>query len=53
MCRTIETMQQAGATCLALDAGKCLMLDKPAVLAAADATGIAIIADEPAPHSHG
>jgi len=51
--RTIEVMRQAGATCLALDAGKCLMLDKPSVIALADAAGIAIIADAPAPHPHG
>ena len=38
--RTIETMKQAGATCLALDAGRCLIFDKPAVLAAANAAGI-------------
>ena len=31
---TIETMKQAGATCLALDAGRCLLLDKEAMLAA-------------------
>jgi DUF1009 family protein len=44
---TIETMQQADATCLALDAGRCLLLDKEAVLAAADAAGICILAEGP------
>ena len=44
---TIETMKQAGATCLALDAGRCLLLDKEAVLAAADAAGICILAEGP------
>ena len=43
--KTIEVMRRAGATCLALDAGKCLLLDGNAVIAAADAAGIAIVAD--------
>jgi hypothetical protein len=43
--KTIEAMRQAGATCLALDAGKCLLLDGNAILAAADSAGIAIVAD--------
>jgi DUF1009 family protein len=42
--RTIEAMRAAGATCLALDAGKCLMLDREQLLAAADAAEISIIA---------
>jgi UDP-2,3-diacylglucosamine hydrolase len=42
---TIEVMRVAGATCLALDAGKCLLLDGDAVIVAADAAGIAIVAD--------
>jgi UDP-2,3-diacylglucosamine hydrolase len=44
--KTIEGMHAAGATCLALDAGKCLLLDGDKVIDAADAAGIAIIADE-------
>jgi len=44
--RTIEVMQAAGATCLALDAGKCLLLDRPHLLDKANAAGIAIVADE-------
>ena len=40
---TIATMQTAGATCLALDAGKCLLLDGDKILAAADQAGIAIV----------
>jgi DUF1009 family protein len=43
--KTIEAMQKAGATCLALDAGKCLLLDGDAIIAAADAVQIAIVAD--------
>ena len=43
--KTIDVMRQAGATCLALDAGKCLLLDGDAVIAAADSAGICITAD--------
>jgi DUF1009 family protein len=44
--KTIEVMQAAGATCLALDAGKCLLLDGQKVIDAANAAGIAIAAQE-------
>jgi UDP-2,3-diacylglucosamine hydrolase len=43
--KTIEVMQGAGATCLALDAGKCLLLDGEKVLEAANAAGVAVVAD--------
>ena len=43
--RTIEVMQAAGATCLAVDAGKCLLLDGDRVIEAADAEKIAISAE--------
>jgi hypothetical protein len=43
--KTIEVMRKAGATCLALDAGKCLLLEGNAIIAAADSAGIAIVAD--------
>jgi len=43
--KTIDVMQAAGATCLALDAGKCLLLDGVKILDAANAAGIAIMAD--------
>lgn len=43
--KTIERMQKAGASCLALDAEKCLLLDGDAIPRAADAAGIAIVAD--------
>ena len=49
--RTIETMRTAGATCLALDAGRCLVLDGEAVIKAADESGITIVADETAHRS--
>ncbi|HSA92542.1 MAG TPA: UDP-2,3-diacylglucosamine diphosphatase LpxI [Terriglobales bacterium] len=42
---TLDAMRRAGATCLALDAGKCLLLDGDAMIHAADDTGIAIQAD--------
>src|SRR5438105_10006518 len=42
---TIEVMVKAGATCLALDAGRCLLLDGQAMFAAADSAQIAIICD--------
>jgi UDP-2,3-diacylglucosamine hydrolase len=44
--KTIEVMQKAGATCLAIDAGKCLLLEGSAILDAADAAGISIVATD-------
>jgi DUF1009 family protein len=43
--KTIEVMRRAGATCLALDAGKCLLLDGNAIVTAADSANITIVAD--------
>jgi hypothetical protein len=44
--RTIQIMRGAGATCLALDAGRCLLLDGAAqTILAADGAGITIVAD--------
>jgi len=43
--KTIETMQAAGATCLALDAAKCLLLDGHRVIEAADAAEIVVVAE--------
>src|SRR5437868_14956714 len=43
--KTIEVMHNAVATCLALDAAKCLLLDGEAVIWAADGSQIAIVAD--------
>ena len=40
--KTIEVMRRAGATCLALEAGKCLLLDGEAIPKAADECDIAI-----------
>jgi len=41
---TIAAMRNAGASCLAIDAGRCLLLDGDAILHAADAAGICITA---------
>jgi DUF1009 family protein len=43
--KTIEIMKQAGATCLAIDANKCLFLDGDKVVAAADQAAIAMVAE--------
>jgi DUF1009 family protein len=43
--KTIEVMLRAGATCLAVDAGKCLLLDGKAIITAADSANITIVAD--------
>jgi DUF1009 family protein len=42
--RTIEVMKQAGATCLAVDAGRCLMLEGEEVIHTADRADIAMAA---------
>ena len=44
--KTIEVMDAAGANCLAVDAGKCLLLDGNKVVDAANAAGVAIVAEE-------
>ena len=43
---TIETMRRAGATCLCIEAGRTLLFDREAMIAAADAAGIAVIAEQ-------
>lgn len=43
--KTIDVMHAAGASCLALDAGKCLLLDGHAIIDRADEAGISIVAD--------
>ena len=43
--KTIETMARAGASCLAVDAGRCLLLDGEAMTRAADEAGIAVCAE--------
>jgi DUF1009 family protein len=43
--KTIETMAHAGASCLAVDASRCLVLDGETMTRAADGAGIAVCAD--------
>ena len=43
--KTIETMARAGASCLAVDAGRCLLLDGDAMTRTADEAGIAVCAE--------
>jgi hypothetical protein len=44
--KTIEVMHKAGASCLAIDAGKCLLLDgSEVIVSAANDAGIAIVAE--------
>jgi DUF1009 family protein len=42
---TIESMRQAGATCLCIEAGRTLLFDPAAIVVAADDSGIAIVAE--------
>lgn len=42
---TIEAMARAGATCLAVEAGRTLLFDLAAIVRAADGTGITVIAE--------
>jgi len=42
--KTIDVMRQAGASCLAVDAGRCLLLDGQEVLQAADLAEISMLA---------
>jgi UDP-2,3-diacylglucosamine hydrolase len=43
--KTIEIMRNAGASCLALDAGKCLLLDGNGIIEAANSAQICLVAD--------
>ena len=43
--KTIEIMARAGASCLAVDAGRCLLLDGEAVIRAADEAEIAVLGE--------
>jgi UDP-2,3-diacylglucosamine hydrolase len=42
---TIEAMARAGATCLAVEAGRTLLFDTAAIVEAADRAGIAVVAE--------
>jgi DUF1009 family protein len=43
--KTIETMARAGASCLAVDAARCLLLEGDSIIRAADEAGIAVCAE--------
>ncbi|HZQ18108.1 MAG TPA: UDP-2,3-diacylglucosamine diphosphatase LpxI [Terriglobales bacterium] len=43
--KTIEVMKRAGATCLAVDAGKCLLIDGNSVIETANNAGVSIKSD--------
>ncbi len=45
---TIAAMRAAGATCLCVEAGRTLLFDREAMVAAADAAGIAMVGESPA-----
>jgi len=47
---TIEAMKQAGGSCLALDAGRCLLFDKEAAVDTANQAGICIVAEPVVSH---
>jgi DUF1009 family protein len=44
--KTIETMKRAGATCLAIEAGRTLVFDRETIVSRANAAGIAIVTVE-------
>ncbi len=46
---TIEAMKAAGATCLCVEADRTLLFDREAIVAAADAAGMAIVAEPVSP----
>ena len=48
---TIATMETAGATCLAIEAGRTLLFDREGIVRAADAAGIAVIGQAIEPES--
>ena len=41
---TVKTMIQAGASCIGMEAGRVLLFDRPQLVAAADAAGLAMVA---------
>jgi hypothetical protein len=43
--KTVDVMHKAGAACLTVDAGKCLLLDGTAIFDAANQSEIAIVAE--------
>lgn len=49
--QTIENLAKAGAGCLVVAAGRVILLDKPAVIEAADRLGVAIVGRSPEKHA--
>jgi UDP-2,3-diacylglucosamine hydrolase len=47
--KTMEVMRNAGATCLAIDARRCLLLDGQSVIDAANENDIAVVAEDQEP----
>jgi DUF1009 family protein len=45
--QTVKVMKDVGATALALEAGKCVMLEKSAMLRAANKAGITVVGVSP------
>ena len=45
--RTLRVLRRTRASALAIEAGRCIVLDRPRVIALADAAGIALVAVEP------
>lgn len=45
--RTLRVLRKAGASALAVEAGRCIVLDRPKVVALADQAGISMLAVEP------
>jgi len=41
--RTIENLKAAGASCVAIEAGRVIMIDKPSLIAAADKWGVSMV----------
>jgi hypothetical protein len=50
---TLEAMAEAGARALAVDAGRTLMIDRPAFLARAERQGVAVVGLDPSPGGKG
>lgn len=46
---TVEAMISAGATCLAIEAGRTLLFDEPALIARANAAGICVVGETSTP----
>jgi hypothetical protein len=50
---TLAAMRDAGSTVLAVEAGRTLLLDRPALLAEADRDGLVVLGFSPEPQQSG